>query len=134
MTAAWASSNPGVAPVTAAGLATGTAQGTSQISATAAGVTGTTTLTVVPAKLVSITVTPANQSVKVGITVQYIAIGTFSDGSTQDLTASVTWASSSPSIATITAAGSATTAKVGSTKISATSGGIVGSTSLTVTN
>ena len=58
-----------MATITAGGLATGAAPGTSQISATSAGVTGSTTLTVGPAALVSIAVTPANQTVKIGMQV-----------------------------------------------------------------
>ena len=84
--------------------------------------------------LVSIAVTPANQSVKVGTSVQYVATGTYSDGSTQNLTTSVTWTSSNSGVATITSGGVASTLKVGGATITATSGGIVGSTSLNVTN
>ena len=131
---AWASSNAGVASVSVSGLATGAGAGTAQISATAGAVTGATNLTVTAAKLISITVTPAGQSAKLGSKIQYKATGTYSDGSTQDLTASVTWSSSSPSVATMTTTGVATAAKAGSTTIGAASAGITGSTSLTVTN
>ena len=53
--------------------------------------------------------------------------------STQNLTASVTWASTTPATATINASGLAAALQAGSTTISATSGAIVGSTTLTVT-
>lgn len=43
--------------------------------------------------LTSIQITPANPSVAAGSTQQFAAMGTFSDGSTSDLTASVTWTS-----------------------------------------
>ncbi len=132
--ATWISSNTGVATITAGGLATGAAQGTSQISASSAGATGSTTLTVGAAVLVSIAVTPANQSVKVGTMVQYVATGTYTDGSAQNLTTSVTWTSSNSGVATITSGGVATTLKVGTAAIRATSGSITGSTSLNVTN
>ena len=55
--------------------------------------------------LQSIAVTPANPSVAKGLTQQFTATGTFSDGSTQNLTGSVTWASATTSTATITAGG-----------------------------
>ena len=62
--------------------------------------------------------------------------GLYSDNSTQDLTTQVTWTSSDNAVATVSnAAGSnglATTAGVGSTTVSATSGAVSGSTSLTV--
>ena len=51
--------------------------------------------------LQSIAVTPANPSVADGLTEQFTATGTFSDGSTQDLTTQVTWASATTSVATI---------------------------------
>ncbi len=47
-----------------------------------------------PASLSSIAVTPGNQSTIVGGTVQFVATGTYSDGSTKNLTTSVTWTSS----------------------------------------
>jgi hypothetical protein len=50
-------------------------------------------------------VTPANSSMAVGTTKQFTATGTFSDSSTQDISASVVWTSSSPAAATITAQG-----------------------------
>jgi hypothetical protein len=131
--ATWASSNSSVATITTGGLATAKAQGTSQISAKSGSVTGTTTLTVTPPALVSITVTPANQSVRVGTKVNYKATGKYTDGSTQNLTTSVTWASSNTTVATITSSGTATALSTGSTTISAKLGTLVGNTSLKVT-
>ena len=60
--------------------------------------------------LASITVTPANQSLTVGGTQQFTATGKYSDGSTQNLTSQVTWASSNTAAATINATGLATAA------------------------
>ena len=51
--------------------------------------------------LTSIAVTPANPSVAKGLTQQFTATGTYTDGSTADLTSQVTWASATPSVATI---------------------------------
>ena len=90
--------------------------------------------------LTAIAVTPANQSKAVGATQQYTATGTYSDNSTQNLTSSVTWSSSAPSIATIATSGIATAVASGSTTIIATMpvttpipGSVTGSTSLGVT-
>ncbi|TMC63782.1 MAG: ATP-dependent DNA ligase, partial [Chloroflexota bacterium] len=130
--ATWASSSTTVATITAAGLATGASPGTSQVSATSGAVRGVTTLTVGPAALVSITVTPANQSVKAGTNVQYTATGKYTDGTSVNLTSSVIWKSSNTSLVTITSAGLATTVRSGTVTISATSGTVVGSTSLRV--
>src|SRR5439155_770440 len=130
--ASWVSSNTTVATITSAGLASGAAQGTSQISATSAGVTGSTTLTVGPPVLVSIAVTPANPTIGKQTTQQFTATGRNSDGSTVDLTSSATWSSSNTSVATITAGGLATGVAPGTSQISASSAGITGSTTLTV--
>ncbi|HAS55300.1 MAG TPA: hypothetical protein DCS42_14830 [Nitrospiraceae bacterium] len=83
--------------------------------------------------LVSLTIAPADSSITLGATQQFTATGTYSDGSTQDLTSSVTWTSSDTTVAPIDSAGLATSAGAGSTTIKATSGNISGSTSLTVT-
>ena len=128
----WASDTTSVATITAAGLATGVGTGTSNISATLDGVSGTTVLTVSPAVVVSIAVTPANPSVSKGSTEPFKATGTYSDSSTQNLTGQVTWASATTSVATITAAGLATGVATGTSTISATLGGISGTTVLTV--
>jgi uncharacterized protein YjdB len=129
----WASAKPAVATINAAGLATAVSSGTSTISATLSGVTGSTVLTVTAAVLQSIAVTPANPSVAKGQTEQFTATGTFSDNSTQDLTNQVIWASAKPAVATINAAGLATAVDPGTSTISATLNGVTGSTVLTVT-
>jgi alpha-tubulin suppressor-like RCC1 family protein len=65
------------------------------------------------ATLDSIAVTPVSSTVPAGQTLQFTATGTYSDSSTQTITSSVTWSSSSVAIATIDAAGLATGVKVG---------------------
>jgi uncharacterized protein YjdB len=134
-TAAWTSAASGTASVNSAGLATGVAAGSTTISASLSGVSGTAQITVAaPAKTVSsIAVTPASASFDVGSTQQYTATATYSDGSTGDVTSSVTWTSSNTSVATIDASGLATGAASGSTTISAALNSITGSTSATVT-
>jgi hypothetical protein len=129
----WASATTTVATITTAGLATGVGAGTSTISATFSGKTGSTTLTVTPATLSSITVTPATASVPKGFSRQYTATGNFSDGTTQDLTSLVTWASSTTTVATITSAGLANLVGVGTTTITASYSGKSGTATLTGT-
>jgi uncharacterized protein YjdB len=130
--ATWSSSAPGVAPITAGGLATGVTTGTSSISATMSSITGSTALTVTAPVLVSIAVTPASASVAAGQTTQFTATGTFTDNTKRDVTNSVTWTSSSPSIATISSIGVATGKTSGSATVTATIGSISGSAALTV--
>lgn len=84
--------------------------------------------------LTSITVTPANTSFNRGATKQFSATGNYSDGSTQNLTASVSWGSSDTSVATISNIGfaAASSNKSGPTTITAASGSISGSAQLMV--
>jgi hypothetical protein len=96
------------------------------------GITGSTALTVTPAVLQSIAVTPANPSVAIGSTQGFTATGSYSDGSTKDVTASVAWTSATPGVATISNAGVATGTAVGTSVVSATFSGVTGSTELTV--
>jgi Bacterial Ig-like domain (group 2) len=126
-----ASSTPsGVATINSAGVTTGVSDGSSTITATLGGVTGTVTITV--PSLLSIAVTPPSPSITGTNTQQFTAIGTYSDSSTQPLTGLVTWASSATSVATINAAGLATGVSQGSTTISAALGGVTGTMLLTV--
>jgi trimeric autotransporter adhesin len=137
----WGSLTGGVATISNAagsnGLATPAAAGSTTITATSGSISGSTTLTVTAATLVSIAVTPTNPSIVDGTTRQFTATGTYSDSTTQDLTTSVTWGSLTGGVATISnAAGSkglATSVTAGSTTITATSGSKSGSTTLTVT-
>jgi len=131
-TVTWASADPGVATISSGGLATSVDAGTSSISATSGAVTGSTTLTVTPPPLVSIAVTPVNPSIVVGGTQPFTATGTYADSSTEDLTSTVTWASADPGVATISSGGLATGVNAGTSSISAKSGAVSGSTTLTV--
>jgi uncharacterized protein YjdB len=128
----WSSLAPGVATVTSAGLATAVGTGSTTISATSGGVTGSASLTVSAATLVSIAVTPANSSMAVGTTKQFTATGSYSDSSTQDITLSVLWSSSTAATATINNQGTATSVATGTSTITATLGSVSGSTQLTV--
>ncbi len=138
---AWSSSASSVAAVSntasSMGLVTPVAAGTTTITATSGAVSASTQLTVTPATLVSINVTPTNPSIPTGATQQFVATGTFSDNTTQNLTASVAWSSSASSVANISnTAGSnglATPVAAGTTTITATSGAVSASTQLTVT-
>lgn len=128
----WTSSSTSVATIAAGGLATSKAAGSSTISASQSGVTGTAKLTVTAPNLVSIAVTPGNATIPLGVLQQFTATGTYTDGSTQDLTATATWSSTTSSVASIAATGLATARTIGNTTITATSGAISGNTSLTV--
>src|SRR5208337_3958577 len=89
----WSSSNASVATISNAagsnGQVTSVAAGTATITAASGLISGTTTLTVSSATLLSIAVTPANPGIALKTNEQFTATGTFSDNSTQDITASV---------------------------------------------
>jgi hypothetical protein len=85
-----------------------------------------------PPSLSSLAITPANPSIGVGQNQQFTAEGTFSDGSKQDLTSSVSWTSSNTAVASINGAGTATSATQGNSNIGAAAGSISTSTVLTV--
>src|SRR4029077_2491074 len=108
--------------------------GVATVSACAGAVCGSTALTVSSAALVSIAVAPAIGARPAGRPLQFYATGTYTDGSTQDLTSLVTWSSSAPPVATINAAGLASGLIVGGTTITAASGAVQGTAMLTVTS
>lgn len=120
----WSSGTTTTATITTGGFATGVAAGASKITATSGSITGTALLTVTGAPtLISIAVTPANASIAVGGTQQFTATGTYSDGSTQNVNATATWNSSTPTVATISSPGGlATAVSSGTTTIMATCG------------
>lgn len=138
----WTSADNSVAQVSDAtatkGLVTGVAVGSASITATLSGVQGSTTVTVTAATLAFIEILPANPTLSVGDTLQFTAVGHFSDGTTQDLTALCDWQSSNPTVAHVISSSSHTNGrllarKVGTTTITATFDGLQGSTLVAVT-
>lgn len=109
---------------------------TVQLMCTAAAGNSITSFTQAMVKVIalsSISVTPAAPQVAAGGTTQLTATGTYTDGSTKDLTASATWVSSAPSVAAVTAglvscnanasaSGSATISATGATATGTTTG------------
>jgi hypothetical protein len=86
-----------------------------------------------PPTLTSVAVTPANASVAAGNTQAFTATGTYSDNSTQDLTATAAWTSSAPTVAAIGNGGLASAIDNGQAVIQAVFSGISGTATLTVT-
>ena len=86
-TATWTSSNTGFATITTGGLATGVAAGSPTVTAAFGGMSGTATLTVNAAvTLTSIAISPRGDTVSTGFTKQFTATGTYSNGTTADIT------------------------------------------------
>jgi hypothetical protein len=130
----WASSNNTVASISAGGLAAALALGSVTISATSGSISGSTTVTVEPAVLSSITVRPGKGKIAQLTTEQFHAVGTYTDGTTRNLTREVSWTSSDATVATITGTGLASGLAPGTATITATLGSLSGSATLEVTN
>ena len=130
----WTVGSSAVATINASGLLTAVAGGSTSVTASLSGVRGTASLDVetvtVTKTLQSIAVTPQTASVNIGATQQFIATGTYSDGSTATITPS--WSTSSALVSTISSAGLATGVAAGSTTVTASSDGISGTASMTV--
>jgi hypothetical protein len=118
-------------PAGSAGAVTVTVTVSGQSGSLASGFTYTSSGT---PSLTSISVTPANPTILNGASQQFTATGKYSDGSTQNLTASVSWSSLDQNVATIAAGGLATAAGTGTSTIEAASSSISGSTTLTATS
>src|SRR5438445_460839 len=128
---AWTSSSVAVATVSATGLVTGVAVGAATITATSEGQSGTAAVTVSTVPVASVVVSPAAANVSVGGTTPLSA--TPKDAAGSVLTGrAVTWTSSNPAIATVSATGLVTGVAAGSATITATSEGKTGSAAVTV--
>lgn len=78
------------------------------------------------ATLQTIIVGPANKTISPGSSEPFSATGKFSDGTTQDLTASAAWSASHASVASISPSGVATGIGDGTTNITASTSGVSG--------
>jgi len=132
--AVWLSNTPLVATVVSnTGIATGVAAGSAVITATSGGKSASATVTVPAVSLVSISVTPAAATAQMGDSKNFVATGTYSDGSIVNVSSVASWASATPAVATVvSSSGVATALTAGSTLITATSGGKSGSATLIV--
>lgn len=82
--------------------------------------------------LVSITITPGAPALLKGATLQLTAIGTYTDGSTKDLTNRLTWTSAAKTVASVNGEGLVTSKTTGTTSITAFDGKISASVIVTV--
>jgi len=133
-TSTWTVATQAFATINSSGLATGVAVGSTMVTASLSGISGSESLTVTAttALLTSISVLPATASVVVGTTQQFTATATYSDGSTANVSSTAAWTAGTPAVATINASGLATGASADSTTVTASLSGISGNASLTV--
>jgi hypothetical protein len=130
---AWSTSAGTVASIASGGMVTGLTAGQAKVIATSSSISGSTSLNVMakPAVLVSLSLSPSGPAVVIGGAQQFQAIGSYSDGSTQNLTASANWSSSNAS-ATINSAGLATGVAAAPVTITVADGAISAATALNV--
>lgn len=127
----WNTENAQVATVTSGGVVTGIATGTVRIAATSNGISGFSTVTVVPPSVASVRVTPSSAALTVGNTVHLQAEPLDAGGNA--LTGrTITWSSADDGIATVDNTGLVTGVSVGATTITATSEGKSGTSGIAV--
>ena len=109
----------GAATVDANGLVTAVAHGTVTIKASLGVILGSSQLRVTGAELQALQVDPPTAVISPGAQLPLHIVGTFSDGSLQDLTAQMTWTSSAENVAIVSYMGVVHALTTGSTTISA---------------
>lgn len=123
---AWSTSDPSVVSVGTAspaqGMVTALGAGEAIVTASAGGAQGRAAILVTAGatQLTALIVGPNPGRGLVGTVTPMSATGIFSDGSTRDLTAEVTWTSTVEAVATVDAAGKVSALAAGTTTITAT--------------
>jgi trimeric autotransporter adhesin len=116
----YSSSDPSVVSIDENGVASSHNVGTVVITATFGSITGTASVTISPAALVSISSNPPTQSLPLGLQQQLSVDGSFTDSNTKPITAGVLWESSDTAVATVDENGLVSTTGTGSATITAT--------------
>jgi len=115
----WTTANTAVATVSSTGVVTSIGPGSTTITASSEGVSGTATFSTTQLVIASVTVTPTTASILPGQDLQLTATAT--DASGAPLSGRVaTWASSNPTVATVSSSGKVTAIARGSANITAT--------------
>ena len=128
----WSSSNTAVVTVSSAGLVTSVAVGTATITATSGSLSATASVTVTELVATTITLSPTSLSfTSLGATSTLIATVKDQNGATMS-GATVTWATSAASVATVSSAGLVTSVGNGTATITATSGTLTATATVTV--
>lgn len=131
-TIAWATSNAAAATVSANGLVSAVAAGSTTIIATAGGKTGSMVINVAAPATASVVVSAPSSSVAVGQTMQASAVVKDASGNAIP-GALVFWSSSNASVAAVSLTGVITGVSVGTANITASNSGKSGSVAVTVT-
>lgn len=136
--AVWTSSDESIATVdnfpVAPGVVTGHAPGVVTISATYQGQTLTRELVVEDVTVEELELSPPNPTLPIDAVQPFVALATFDDGTTADVTSNATFGSSDNTVAALLESfpGVAIALAAGTTELSATVGGVTATTQLTV--
>ena len=131
----WASSAPAVATVSAMGVVSALTPGTTTISASKDGKTGTATVTVTAsaAALTSLSLDRTASTLTAGQSVDLTATAHWSDGTTTaNYDGSAAWSSSQPAVATVNASGLVTAVSAGTATVTASASGQSATCTITV--
>jgi uncharacterized protein YjdB len=130
----WSSSNSLIASVSGAGLVTGVALGTTQITAESEGRTATTQVTVLPKTLATISLGPNPATVRVGSQIQMTPDLRDEGGNQLTLDGrTVSWSSSNQPVASVNAGGVVAGVNTGAAVITVTVDGKSAAANVTVT-
>ena len=129
---AWVSRTPATATVSAAGLVTAIANGSTWVVATEAGGTRDSALIVVQQRVATINVTPGTRSIYKSRSFQFAASAVDGMGNVVPGVTSFTWSTLSPAVATVDTTGKVIGVTLGSTQVRATSGAITGVASVSI--
>jgi hypothetical protein len=132
-TATWDSADRSVVAIDSTGIMTGVNAGDSIVRVTSGSLQESLKIHVTPSEVVALAVSPFNRVVRLGTVVQYSAIGTSSDGTTQSLTSKIQWSSTNPSAVSVTSSGVARALQEGESVIRASYENVSTDTALTVT-
>lgn len=134
-TATWTSSNPTVATVGNTGLVRAVTPGTTTITATSDGVSGTATISVALVPVANVTLAPSPAAVFTGRTLQLaVALEDAKGNPLSTAGRTITWTSSAPSIATVSNTGVVTGTTAGSATVTASVSGVNGTVPVNVTD
>jgi hypothetical protein len=132
----WSSDNPFVAVASndagMQGVVSSTGQGTVTLRASLGDLEALTVVTVGPAALLSLAIDPPVWTTPLGVSVDFAAIGTYTDGSELDHTSDAAWSADLPLVAVFGGGGTAVPAGQGTTDVTASFGDLDAGASLTV--